>query len=199
MISAPLAIGYHLASRLAYVIGVGTALTLQKHRQWFTRKRGVAAGFLRFRRIAAWLMNNDAVSFVLMCWVTRQTLTIPVPRALQVGVGLAGIALGISIKLWARAGLGSEGYHWHDFFDPEATPPARPPGPYRYLKNPMYTLGYLHAYGFALALASLPGLLLAAFAQLAILAFYYLVEKPHFDHLSAGSAKTGSRRDTSLG
>ena len=182
----PATIAYHLASRLAYVIGVGTALTLQKRRQWFTRQRGVAAGYLRFRRIAATLMNNDAVSFVLMCWVTRRTLAIPVPPALLVGVGLAGIALGISLKLWARWGLGSEGYHWHDFFEPGATAPKAPPGPYRYLKNPMYTVGYLHAYGLALALGSLPGLILAGFAQLAILAFYHLVEKPHFKQLSAG-------------
>jgi hypothetical protein len=45
----------------------------------------------------------------------------------------------------------------------------------------MYTVGYLHIYGFALVTASSLGLLAALFDQVAILAFYRSVEKPHFD------------------
>ncbi|MGQ0702898.1 MAG: PEMT/PEM2 family methyltransferase [Gemmatimonadales bacterium] len=181
---ATIAIAFHIASRLAYVVGVGSALNLEKRRRWFTRARGTEAGFRRFRRLAATVMNNDAVSFALACWLTRETLAIPVARPVLVAVGGAAILAGASIKLWARAavGGGGAGYYWRDFFDAQVPPPGKP-GPYRYLKNPMYTLGYLHAYGLALALASLPGLVLAVFDQLAILAFYRIVEKPHFDQL----------------
>ena len=62
MVLATGILGYHIASRLAYVIGVGLALRRQERHQVFTRNGGVEAGFRRFRRIAATLMNNDALS-----------------------------------------------------------------------------------------------------------------------------------------
>jgi hypothetical protein len=47
----------------------------------------------------------------------------------------------------------------------------------------MYTIGYLQTYGLALMMRSLPGVMAAVFAQAAILAFYFIVEKPHFEKL----------------
>ena len=47
----------------------------------------------------------------------------------------------------------------------------------------MYTIGYLPTYGLALMTRSLPGVIAAAFAHAAILIFYLLVEKPHFERL----------------
>jgi len=187
---ACLTLGYHLASRLAYVFGVGAALTQQQRHQFFTRRDGVEAGFRRFRRVAATLMNNDGVSFVLLCVVTRQTIGPAVPVTVLVMGGVLFVALGVSIKLWAAMRLGYGAYYWHNFF--AATDPVvpEPPGPYRFLKNPMYSLGYLHVYGVALFFASLPGLIAAVFDQAAILVFYRIVEKPHFDLLT----KTATRQ-----
>ena len=62
------------------------------------------------------------------------------------------------------------------------TSPARglvTTGPYRWFRNPMYTVGYAHAYGFALAFLSWPGLLAALCDQVAILVFHLAVERPH--------------------
>jgi protein-S-isoprenylcysteine O-methyltransferase Ste14 len=179
------AITYHLASRLAYVIGVGVALTQQDRRQAFTRLHGVEPGFRRFRRLAAILMNNDAVSFVLLCLVTRETIPSGLPVLVLPGVGLLCIFIGIATKLWAAARIGRSAYYWHNFFVPVSPVPLDPPGPYRYLKNPMYTVGYLHAYGFAMLVGSSAGLMLAAFDQLAILVFLAMVEKPHFARLTS--------------
>ena len=174
------AIAYHVGSRLAYVIGVGVALIRQDRHQALTRLHGVEPGFRRFRRLASFLMNNDAVSFVLLCIVTRQTMPWEVPWLVLPGVGLLLIFIGLSTKLWAAARLGHSAYYWHNFFVPVPPAPPDPPGPYRYLRNPMYTVGYLHAYGFALLMGSGTGLLAAAFDQVAILVFHQLVEKPHF-------------------
>jgi hypothetical protein len=55
----------------------------------------------------------------------------------------------------------------------------------------MYTVGYLHAYGFALVTGSWLGLLAAAFDQAAILVFHQLVEKPHFLRTPAGQVRRG--------
>lgn len=178
-----LAAVYHLVSRLAYVLGVGVALRRQDRYQVFTRRYGAEAGFLRFRRAATIVMNNDALSFVVLCLVTRRSLDPSWPWSLSLALGALFIFLGLSIKLWAAARLGSAAYYWHNFFVPGDLVMPDPPGPYRYLKNPMYTLGYLHAYGFALACESWPGLIAAAFDQVAILAFHQWVEKPHFEAL----------------
>jgi protein-S-isoprenylcysteine O-methyltransferase Ste14 len=179
-----LALSYHLASRLAYVVGIGVALTRQQHRQAFTRRDGTERGFRRFRRLAAALMNNDAASFVLLCIVSRQTLPFTLPLAVQVGGGLLLVAVGLSVKLWAARGLGPAAYYWGDFFGVQEPVIRTEPGPYRFLKNPMYTVGYLHAYGAALFAASLPGVIAALFDQVAILIFNRLVETPHFERLT---------------
>jgi len=94
------------------------------------------------------------------------------------------IAIGFGIKVWAARSLGGEAYYWHNFFADDDPVWSEPVGPYRYLKNPMYTIGYAHAYGAALLLGSRPALLVAVFDQAAILLFHHWVEKPHFERLS---------------
>jgi protein-S-isoprenylcysteine O-methyltransferase Ste14 len=184
---AGVALGYHLASRLAYVVGIGVALTRQRRDQIFTRRAGGEAGFRRFRRIAAFLLNNDAVSFVALCLVTRKTLSPTLSEPVRLGLGALLVVLGVSVKLWAARTLGPGAYYWKNFFVPEPIRALDPPGPYRFLKNPMYTLGYLHAYGFALACGSWLGLVAAVFDHTAILIFHNRVEKPHFMRLSAAT------------
>lgn len=177
-----LALGYHIASRFAYVVGVGIALTRQDREQLFTRRDGVEAGFRRFRRMASTVMNNDGASFVLLCLVTRQSL--PIAPVVLVSVGTFLILLGVATKLWAAARLGYDAYYWRNFFAPGPLVAPNPPGPYRYFKNPMYTVGNLHMYGVAMVVGSLPGLIAAAFDQAAIMTFYRVVEKPHFEALA---------------
>lgn len=175
-------IGYAVASRLAYVCWVGNALRQQDANQAFTRTAGIEAGFRRFRDRATLVMRNDAVSIVLVCVITRNTLDLP--HAIEWSVGGALIAIGLGMKTWAARTLGDDAYYWRNFFAPSAHVAPDPPGPYRWLDNPMYTVGYLHAYGLALALGSAAGLAISLFDQLAILAFHYLVEKPHYDRLT---------------
>lgn len=184
------ALGYAIASRLGYVGYVGFALKREEQRRFFTREDGPEAGFRQFQRVASRIMTNDGVAFVAACvtgWGTLPTLGIP--RAVQAAAGVALVALGAGTKLWARATLGAEAYYWANFFtDAPEVIPART-GPYRFLKNPMYTVGYAHTYGLALVTASVPGLIAALFDQAAILAFHRLVEQPHFDRnrpVSAG-------------
>jgi protein-S-isoprenylcysteine O-methyltransferase Ste14 len=186
-----IAMVYMVLSRLAYVVGVGTALLRQDRNQVFTRERGVDEGFRRFKRGASWVMNNDAVALVLACVATRGTLPAGVARDILMAVGVLFIAVGGGVKTWARDTLGAKAYYWYNFFDPAPMKPLERPGPYRYLDNPMYTVGYLPAYGVAMVLASWPGLVAAAFAQAAILAFHVVVEKPHYDRLRTAIADRG--------
>lgn len=174
---------YFIASRLAYVLWVGWALRQQDRTRRFTRERGAEAGFLRFRRMASILMNNDGVGFVALVLLSGNTLALELPRW---GVLIAGglmVVAGVGIKLWAAASLGAKAYYWHNFFAPDDPIPSEPAGPYRYVRNPMYTFGYLQTYGLALLFSSLPALIASAFAQAAVLVFNHVVERPHYAEL----------------
>jgi protein-S-isoprenylcysteine O-methyltransferase Ste14 len=175
-----IAFAYHLASRLAYVLYVGFTLSRQDRTGYLAQRYGAEAAFRRFRRVAAIVMANDAVSLAVLCLVSANTLHLGLPRGLMVAVGGVLALVGIATKMWAAATLG-DGYYWRNFFTPADRVVPKAAGPYRWLRNPMYTVGYLPVYGLAVATSSLFGLVAALFDQCAILTFYHLVEKPHFE------------------
>ena len=177
-----IALAYHLASRLVYLLYVGRTLNRQDRTAHFTRRHGTEPAFRRFRRAAAFVMANDAVSFVVLCLVSANTLRVGLPHDLAFAVGAVLALVGVATKWWAAATLG-DGYYWRNFFTPTERTVTEAGGPYRWLRNPMYTVGYLPVYGLALATLSAFGLAAALFDQCAILTFYHLVEKPHFERL----------------
>jgi protein-S-isoprenylcysteine O-methyltransferase Ste14 len=175
-----IALAYHLASRLAYVLYVGLTLRRQDRTAYLTNRFGAEAAFWRFRRVAAVVMANDAVSLAVLCLVSWDTLHLGLPRGLPIAIGAVLALVGVATKIWAAATLG-DGYYWQNFFRPADRIAPKAAGPYRWLKNPMYTVGYLPVYGMALVASSAFGLVAALFDQIAILTFYHLVEKPHFE------------------
>ena len=180
-------LSYAILSRMAYVLFVGYVLRREEREGFYAQRFGRVLGFRRFRQRATIVMYNDALAFILLCLVTRNTWTLPLSRAVTVAVGAVLVIVGLGTKLWAARTLGSAAYYWHNFFDPaEAVGPVSS-GPYRFFSSPMYTIGYLQTYGLALMLRSLPGLITAAFLQAAILVFYFVVEKPHFQRLHRSS------------
>lgn len=171
--------GFLVASTLAYVGFVGAALWAEDRSSWFTRRWGPEGGFRRFREPTAIIMNNYGVSLVILAVVTRGTMPTLVGDWLHWAVGGALIAIGYGIKTWARRTIG-EGYYWVDFFVPPDHVEHSTEGPYRWFSNPMYTVGYAHAYGLAIALASWHALAAAFFMQGSILAFWWLIERAHY-------------------
>src|SRR6059036_353981 len=143
------ALAYAILSRLAYVLFVGITLN---------RETREASEFRRFRRVASIVMNNDAAAFILLCVLTRNRLALPISTTVSVIIGAALAVVGLGTKLWAARTLGSDAYFWHNFFDPANARGPVATGPYRYVSNPMYTIGYLQTYGLALITRSLPGM-----------------------------------------
>jgi protein-S-isoprenylcysteine O-methyltransferase Ste14 len=178
----------HIAARLAYVGYVWVGLTRQQSGAWWTRRWGIEGGFARFRRGASLVMAIDAVSFVAVCLVGWRTLPAVPPRAAAIVIGVVLVLLGVGTKLWAAATLGDKAYYWHNFFAPAAPVARASTGPYRYLKNPMYTVGYLQTYGFALITGSLAGLIASVCDQAAILVFHWRVERTHFERATRRAA-----------
>jgi protein-S-isoprenylcysteine O-methyltransferase Ste14 len=171
---------YAILGRMAYVVFVGSVLRGQE-------RGGSGLTFGEFRRRGAIVMNHDAFAFIVCCVVTRNTWALPISWALSLSVGAVLVIIGLGTKLWAARTLGSNAYYWHNFFEPENAIGPVATGPYRFISSPMYTIGYLQTYGFALITRSFPGLIAAAFSQAAILTFYFLIEKPHFRRLHGSS------------
>jgi protein-S-isoprenylcysteine O-methyltransferase Ste14 len=178
---------YAILSRLAYVLFVGGALRREDSGGVYTKRFGRAEAFRRFRRMAALVMNNDAFAFVVLCVVTRNTWQLPLAPVAAFAIGALLVIIGLGTKLWAARTLGSNAYYWHNFFDPDSAIGPVSTGPYRFMSSPMYTVGYLPTYGLALMLRSLPGLIAAVFFHAAILTFYLVIEKPHFNRLHRSS------------
>jgi protein-S-isoprenylcysteine O-methyltransferase Ste14 len=188
-------VGYAVTSRLAYVLWVGRTLRQQDRAGTALPGPAADAAFDSFRRRSQILMRNDVIAFIAVCVLTHGTLAFHLPVPLLVAGSAALILIGSGTKYWAMKTLGGNAYYWHNFFVAGEHAAPDPPGPYRYLSNPMYTVGYLHAYGLALLLSSGPGLALALFDQAAILIFHRLVERPHYRRLvtAAGSSPASSR------
>ena len=178
----------HLAARLAYVGYVWVGLTRQQSDGWWTGRWGVEGGFARFRRGASIVMAIDATSFVAVCLVGWGTLPVILPRPAGLAIGVILVLLGVGTKLWAAATLGDKAYYWYNFFTPAAPVARSSTGPYRYLRNPMYTVGYLQTYGLALISGSLSGLIASVCDQAAILAFHWRVESAHFKRVTRRAA-----------
>ncbi len=181
--SVSLAVAWFVASRLAYVVLVGLWLRAQSKAGTLSPRGGPDAAWRRFRDRASRLMVGDAIAFGALCVVTRGTFALPGPTWLGLAAGALLVVLGVGIKVWATRHLDEGSFYWRDFFVPAAHGRRSASGPYRWMSNPMYTVGYAHAYGFAVLLGSGPGLAGAVFAQLAIALLAALVERPHVHRL----------------
>lgn len=182
------AFGAHLLARAAYVGFVWVSLWRQQTRATWTRRWGVEGGFQRFRRVTSILMVIDGATFVAVCLVGAFTLPPALPRGVVIGAGVLLVVTGIATKLWAAATLGERAYYWYDFFTPIRRLERATTGPYAFLENPMYTVGYLQAYGLALVTGSVLGLAASLVDQAAILAFHRVVEREHFERASRQAA-----------
>ncbi|MFQ5684747.1 MAG: PEMT/PEM2 family methyltransferase [Candidatus Binatia bacterium] len=172
------AFSFKMMSRLAYLVYLAPALRKQADRGYFTKRYGLEEGFGRFRTWAVFILNNDTVSFVLLCMLTRDTLPAEIPHWVTLIAGIPLVMIGVAVKVWAAMALGAKRYYWYDFFDPKGVNYTNS-GPYRYLKNPLYTIGYAYMYGFSLVFSSSLGLLAAIFDHIVIWILYLWVERPH--------------------
>src|SRR5437879_652370 len=132
-------LAYSILSRLAYVLYVGLALRREE-------LYGPSGEFRRFRRRAAFVMNNDAVAFVALCVATRNTLRLPMPLVASTALGAALAIIGLGTKLWAARTLGSNASYWQNFFEPELAGETVSNGPYLFLSNLMYQICLFHTY-----------------------------------------------------
>lgn len=162
---------------------------------WAERLRsrgGEERAFLRHEAWMAFLFCHNALSISLACSATG---TSPFEGGrlapadwLRLGGTVALIALGVGTKLWATLLVGRDAYYYRDLF--LGLPPGglEARGPYRWFRDPMYTVGHLQAYGLALYYGSGWGLLAVAVNQALVLLFNALVEQPHVTNAARSPA-----------
>lgn|GEM_PF-1154657 len=180
--STALAAAWYGLSRGAYAGSLCVALL---DRSRFGAREDPAAqdvAWLRFRRRISLVMDNDAASFAALAWVTRGTLGGGGPAWLFPAVGVALGVVGLAVKMWATASLPAGAYYWRNFFVHEDRAHVSAAGPYRWLTDPMYSVGYLPLYGLALVTGSSWALGAAAVAQASMLFVVVPVERRVFAH-----------------
>jgi protein-S-isoprenylcysteine O-methyltransferase Ste14 len=139
---------------------------------------GEERAFRAYETVAGLMFLNQGLGVGCMAalHVPRWEQAMPAPFVLAAGVAL--FVVGLVVKLSATLTVGVDAYYFRDMFLGRPLAPACYDGPYRFLRNPMYSVGQLQGYGYALLYGSLPGLAAAAAGHLLIYAFYVVAERP---------------------
>jgi isoprenylcysteine carboxyl methyltransferase (ICMT) family protein YpbQ len=182
-----------ITSRLAYVFFTGLSLRAQARRLGRESEEEGFRRFAAFHRRVLRFQNIDGLFTITLAVVTRSTFDVELSPWVTWIAGVTVVVLGFAVKGWAVRTLGVGSYTWQDFFVPKATFEPCRRGPYRLLKDPMYTIGYLQPYGMALALLSWPAMLAGLFSQATILIMNHVVEKPHFNGLCQRASEAAAR------
>lgn len=93
-------------------------------------------------------------------------------------ISLLLVASGFAVKVWATLHAGLDIYYYRDMFLGRPVDAYVVTGPYRWFRNPMYSVGNLQSYGLALLHWSVVGLFGAALFHASIYAFYLMAERP---------------------
>lgn len=167
----------HLIFRLLYFFYIGFSLKAAQSATDSNEAR--YARWLKFKKRAAFILDADGVTLALVIAVSLNTLAGSDYLFYLRIAGALFVVAGISIKVSAYRAIGVKGYYWYNFFcaDEEREYVAR--GIYKYINNPMYGPGYLHAFGFPLLFLSFWGLVLAVFDWIVVWAFYFVFERSH--------------------
>ncbi len=139
---------------------------------------GEKRAFRAYETLAGLMFLNQGLGVGCMAalHLPRWEHAVPAPLVLTAGVAL--FAAGLIVKLWATLTVGVDVYYFRDMFLGRPLPAACDGGPYRFLHNPMYSVGQFQGYGYALLSGSLPGCVAAAAGHALIYAFYLVAERP---------------------
>jgi protein-S-isoprenylcysteine O-methyltransferase Ste14 len=170
-----LTVPYFLFTLLFYYGGNAAILSSSVPARLIARV-GEQRAFRAYETVLGIMFLNQGLGVGCMAALPGWELAAPRDLVVAVAVGLFGA--GLAVKLWATLEVGVDTFYYFDMFVGRAVGTTSIQGPYRLFTNPMYGVGQLQAYGYALFAGSLAGLFAAAAGHLLIFAFYLLLERP---------------------
>lgn len=139
---------------------------------------GEVRAFRAYETLVGLMFLNQGLGVGCMSALHVHELEQLLPASLVLGAGVVLFSAGLLVKTWATLIAGVDTYYFRDIFLGRPWSTACGSGPYRFLKNPMYSVGQLQGYGYALLAGSFPGLLAAAAGHVLIYLFYFVAERP---------------------
>ena len=139
---------------------------------------GEERAFRAYETVAGLMFLNQGLGVGCMAALHLPAWEQAVPASFVIAAGVALYVVGLTVKLWATLTVGVDTYYFRDMFLGRPLTMACNSGPYRFLSNPMYSVGQLQGYGYALLYGSLPGVVAAGAGHLLIYAFYAVAERP---------------------
>jgi hypothetical protein len=169
----------YFALTLVFYYGGNTLLLGSRFPQRLIQRFGEERAWRGYQTALALMFIHQGLGVGTMSALERGgTLVLPIAPALAWALGGALFAIGFVIKLWATLLVGIDVYYYKDMFLGRPVSGFVRKGPYRVFANPMYGIGQLHGYGYAIINRSLGGLFAIALCHMLIYAFYYAVERP---------------------
>ena len=171
-------VSYFVSTLVFYYAGNGTLLR-SRFSPWLIARYGEEPAFRIYQTILALMFIHQGLGIGTMTALTVgriPELTLGQPAAYAIGGAL--LATGFVVKVWATMIAGVDTYYYKDMFLRRPIGPFVRSGPYRVLTNPMYGVGQLHGYGYAIIYRSWEGLLAVAVCHALIYVFYFAVEVP---------------------
>lgn len=141
------------------------------------RRFGREHGFAVYEALSALLIAAQRLAFIALLFASSGEGG--AWGSVWSSCGAVLVVLGVAMSVWATHVAGLDTYYYRDLFMGPRHVSLEHDGPYSFFSNPMYGVGQLAAYGFAMLFGSLEGVVAAALNQAASYAFAGLVERPH--------------------
>jgi len=158
-----------------YYVGM-TLLLGTGIKRWMIQKFGEERAWLYFQMILGLMFFNVGTGFYVAALHLQGAFSLS--PTLMWALVIPMFIIGFGIKYWATLVIGIDVYYYKDLFHEKSHGEWTEAGPYKWLGNPMYGIGYLHSYCLGIMLGSEWGLVYAAICHLSIFVFYRIAEKP---------------------
>lgn len=188
--SSSLGILYFMLSEILYLGFIFLVLAENGYRHWFIKRwRNEEDGYLAFEAVLGFIFFHNAAGIGFITSTNPGHLFDFMSRELLVAIVIILSLAGFIIKVWAAKVVSIDIYYWKDMFLGKKVCEFVVTGPYKFLSNPMYGIGQLQAYAFAIYYESAIGLLAAFVNQLLIFTFYFTVEKKFIQRVYLNGGK----------
>jgi protein-S-isoprenylcysteine O-methyltransferase Ste14 len=168
----------YFALTLAFYYGGNSLILASRAPERAVRRLGERRAWRAYESLLGLMFLNQGLGVGAMTALSLPGLGFLHPLPWLRGIGGLLLLAGISVKLWATWLVGVDTFYFKDLFLRRAGEELVKRGPYRMLSNPMYGVGQLQGYGYALVALSPLGLLASGIGQLLTYAVFFAVERP---------------------